>query len=358
MTKTIFPVDQVDTNADDVPDYPVYAGRASRQVLGAVLSGHTAGRPLGARSGVTPGTSKTSVTATAAHWTVQPMAGVLDVMVAVEAAAYWFAWDQAIVGNVNAADADDPRIDLLSIQVEDPVEDESELPSVFVVYSQGVADPDPVAPATPDQAMPLAWIRVPKATTGAPTVSWVAPFMAAAGGVTSCANAADYPANPYVGQLVDDVSLGRLLRFNAAGIWVPYIEGGFFRINRTTPLGGVDADGSRPVTWDGTPYSVGSAVSWPGGSGPLVATKAGEYEAKATSTFPVGTDFVGQYFEVNGVPFTSGRTALRQDSAHQIAINSVGDLTLSNGDAVQLVLFDADGAITAQPVTMSLKLEG
>jgi Ca2+-binding RTX toxin-like protein len=60
--------------------------------------------------------------------------------------------------------------------------------------------------------MVLATIQVPISGGGSPTVIWTAPYTVAAGGVLPVP-AGVYPAGPYVGQYVDDATLG-LMRYN------------------------------------------------------------------------------------------------------------------------------------------------
>jgi hypothetical protein len=60
--------------------------------------------------------------------------------------------------------------------------------------------------------MVLATIQVPMSGGGSPTVIWTAPYTVGAGGVLPVP-AGVYPATPYVGQYVDDATLG-LLRWN------------------------------------------------------------------------------------------------------------------------------------------------
>lgn len=361
MVNTVFPANMVDTDADGVLDFPVYDGRAYRQALGVLLTGKTTVRPLGGRSGVTPGVPRNSVTATAATWTVKPMSGSIDKMTAAEAGAYFWSIDANVTGPVTAADSDNPRIDLLSILVQDPPEDGlSTRPTLSITYTIGDAGSG-AAPAAPDGAMGLANINVPRAGTGAPTVTWVAPYTAAAGGIIPIFGPDEYPGDPYDGQFIVDTVARQPKRYDkTSGMWVPYVEAGMFRVNRTTALANCDSDGVRPTIWDAAPYVVGSAVTWPGGSGPLVAQRDGSFMWKATTTFPASTDHdhVGQYVEVNGVAFSSGRQTADLNGSHQTTVNSTGDLTLHTGDSVQLVLFDADATISVNPVTMSLKYDG
>ena len=142
--------------ADAVTGAPSYTGRALRETLAPMLAGATAARPLGARSGVRPGTSTTTVTATSTVWTVGPLAGVMDVQTASEAGPYLFACNAAQTGAVSAAHATLPRIDIVYIRLDDPAEsDGTATPLVVAGYLAGTAAASPAAPAAPARCMVL-----------------------------------------------------------------------------------------------------------------------------------------------------------------------------------------------------------
>lgn len=177
MAVTVWPVNAV-TGA------PAYSGRMYRQIHSAILTGATAARPLGARSGVRPGTPTTTVTATSTVWTVKPHSGIIDAQTAVEAGPYWYAIDANVTGAVTAAHATLPRKDIVYIRIDDPAEsDGSSVPVAAAGYLAGTAAGSPAAPATPARSMVLAEINVPASGGGSPTVTFTAPVLAAAGGI-------------------------------------------------------------------------------------------------------------------------------------------------------------------------------
>jgi hypothetical protein len=178
MTIRVWPVDAVN-------GAPVYAGRGLRQMgVSVFLAGATPVRPLGALSGVRPGTSQSTVSVTSQTvWACATVAGVMDVEAANEAGAYSFASDQVVTGAISAANASNPRVDLIYAQLSDPAEsDGSVTPSVQILYLAGNPAANPQAPATPARSLALAVLNVPKSGGGVPTASWVAPTLAAAGG--------------------------------------------------------------------------------------------------------------------------------------------------------------------------------
>lgn len=202
--------------ADAVSGAPSYTGQNVRDVQSAFLGGASSSRPLGCRSGVRPGTPSSTVTATSTTWTVKSHAGVVDAEVAASAGPYLYALDANTSGAMTAADGTNPRIDLISVQISDPAEsDGSSTPSAAIVYTTGVPAATPTAPATPARSLTLAQINVPKSGGGSPSVSWVAPNLNAPGGIVAAAGSSAYPATPYVGQYVDDASLG-LMRWDGS----------------------------------------------------------------------------------------------------------------------------------------------
>lgn len=210
--------------ADAVTGAPSYTGRALRQTAHGVVAGKTATRPLGGRTGVWPGTPNTTVSVSAPTITTAPHGGVLDVEANAAAGPYVYSIDANDTKTLTAADATNPRIDIISIQMDDPAEgDGTANPQARVVYTTGTAASSPVAPATPVRAFTIAQINVPKVGAGSPSVTWVAPYTSAAGGIIPVSGSAQYPATPYQGQYVDDATLG-LVRYNGS-TWTSQTDG-------------------------------------------------------------------------------------------------------------------------------------
>ncbi|TFD09828.1 hypothetical protein E3T26_14465 [Cryobacterium sp. TMT1-21] len=212
MVDTLHPV-------DSIANVPLFNGRQLRQLNAVAFGGATAARPLGGRSGVRPGTSVNTVTATATTWTCGPFAGAADVEAAAEAGLVSFALDAAASGAIAAANASYPRSDLVYVQIDIPVEDGSAVPVVTRKYVAGpTVSSTPSDPPLPvSRAYAIARINVPIAGGGSPTVTWIAPYAVAAGGVLPVPSSASYPASPFVGQVVDDAALGVQLRWGGSG---------------------------------------------------------------------------------------------------------------------------------------------
>ncbi|WP_226654934.1 hypothetical protein [Leifsonia sp. LS1] len=107
-----------------------------------------------------------------------------DVEAAAEASGYPFSFDAVKTGAMTPADGSLPRIDILYVQIDDPAEgDASTVPAVSLVYRAGVAGSSTPPSPLVTRAFVIAQINVPKSGTGSPTVTWVAPYTAGAGGV-------------------------------------------------------------------------------------------------------------------------------------------------------------------------------
>jgi hypothetical protein len=133
---------------------------------------------------------------------------MLDVEAAAEASCYAYSFDTAQTGAVNAAHASLARIDTLCVQLFDPAEsDGSTVPSVAIVYTAGSAGSG-VAPADPPQSIRMYQINVPAAGT-APTVSFVGPRLAAAGGRVLVRNQAERDSLVTSGYAYDGLAVYR-----------------------------------------------------------------------------------------------------------------------------------------------------
>ncbi|QCB93292.1 hypothetical protein [Cellulomonas shaoxiangyii] len=129
---------------------------------------------------------------------MRPHAGVLDVLPAAESGPYGYAIDANVTGTVTAANASNPRRDIVYVELVDPAEGTGgTTPGVTPKYLAGTAAATPVAPATPARSMLLAEINVPAAGGGNPTVTWRAPVAVAAGGIVPVRTTAERDAVTY-----------------------------------------------------------------------------------------------------------------------------------------------------------------
>lgn len=179
MTTIVLPLDAASGT-------PTFSAQQTRQAFSAFLGPAPSGRPLGAISGVRPGTPSTTVTVTGTTWSCAAHSGVLDVEASAAAGPYLYATDGSDSGSVTAADGTNPRIDIVYVQVSDNVQDSSGSEGGVVGYLAGTAAATPTAPGAPPRSMVIANISVPKLGGGNPSVSWVAPtFGVSSSGWTS-----------------------------------------------------------------------------------------------------------------------------------------------------------------------------
>jgi len=190
-----------------------------RNDLSSLVFGATSTRPTGARSGVRFGTPLTTVSLSGFNGTIKPHAGVMDVQTSATAGPYFYAVTANELFTVSAAHATLPRVDIVTIRVNDNVEDASGLESVTAHYKAGTAAASPVAP-TPDttREMVITTIAVPASGGGNPVASWVAPYVVAAGGIIPVRNVTEraalytaYPATTDCPVIVWQIDIKRLL---------------------------------------------------------------------------------------------------------------------------------------------------
>lgn len=215
MTNTVYPTDAVAGS-------PSYSGRKLRQTIAALAAGGRPARPLGGLSGIRPNSGVIG-SATATTWTVTPHAGQLDLEAAAEAGVYLYAVDANVTGAVTAADANNPRVDIVYVRLSDPAEgDGTAAPGITVSYTQGVPAAAPVAPGAPTRALVLFTIAVPKVGGGAPSVTMACPEVGGAGAPIGVRSKAQRDAlTPFLGQVVRRLDAnGRLEAWNSTA-WVP-----------------------------------------------------------------------------------------------------------------------------------------
>jgi len=206
--------------ADAVSGAPSYTGRMLRNTQAPFLAGATAARPLGALSGVRPGTPSNTVAATSSVlYTVTPFAGIIDLETAAISGPYAFAFNANVTGAITAAGGT-PRQDAVYVQINDAAESDGTVgaPNIKIDYLAGTVNSGGtlVIAAVPPRSFVIAYINVPTSGGGSPTVTWAAPYAVAAGAVQPVPSAAGYPTSPYSGQYADDAAQGVLVRSSGA----------------------------------------------------------------------------------------------------------------------------------------------
>jgi hypothetical protein len=192
MTITAFPI-----NASG--GTPSYASQSFRQALTALLSPGSGG--LQVQAGVRPG-GGLAVSVAGSTITITAGAGVIQGGSSTTQGPYLFYSDASVTRTLTAANATNPRVDVVYARVRDTDADASGARDGDVLYLAGTPAASPATPTPPDPSyIVLATISVPKSGSGSPAVSTATrAYTAAAGGVTVGSVA---PGAPYTGQLWD-----------------------------------------------------------------------------------------------------------------------------------------------------------
>jgi hypothetical protein len=190
----------------------------------AAVHGGGSGRQLGGRSGFRTGTPSTVLSATSTTWTLGPCAAMLDPGAQVHQGMYGWSSDANIAGSVTAADATNPRKDIVYIQVNDSDMDTSGAKSAPVLYLAGTPGTTPSAPALPARSFLVGTISVPIAGGGSPTVVRNPAVYVAAGGRLPISSQAERDAvSPFTGfeilrtDLTQATPAGTVERYNGSG---------------------------------------------------------------------------------------------------------------------------------------------
>jgi hypothetical protein len=299
----------IDANAG-APSFPA----AQHRVALSALQNGRADRPLSANSGIKPNADPT-VTVTATQWTVTPFAAVVDPLTGAATGPFLCAFTANKTGSINAADATNPRIDRLDLQVPDDPAGASPLAPV-IVYTVGQPNATPSAPAAPVRSTPLGTISVPKAGSGSPSFTATWNYCAAAGAITLARNSAGYPASPYVGQYVHDKATDQLLRWTGTA-WA---------MTRGTIFVASDSSAYPASPYTGqTVYDIALAtlVCWNGTA--WRRPKGIAYEGSFAGT----SDASGYLIVTHGLPFTPSRVDVMAPAVY-------GGTTLIAGGADQV----------------------
>lgn len=224
------------------------------------------GRLVGARQGVRPGGVSALVTLAGSTITVNPMVGLVDPGLSSTSGPYWFVVPSAenpLNGPLQAADATNPRIDIVVARVYDDDEDASGLRLGRTEYIAGTAAPAPSAPAIPSGAFRLATINVPASGGGSAAVTVDCPYTVAAGGILPVRTQAARDAlHPYSGMVVWRIDKGWLEQYTGTR-WLPADARALSAADLTSLIGS-PADGDRAYRTDlhAPLYYHGGMATW------------------------------------------------------------------------------------------------
>lgn len=192
---------------------PEYNAREYRRGLAGLLV--PGPDRFGAREGLRPGHVPVSLSGTT--WTVHDLTGVVYPGITSQAGPYLVQHPEES-GSLDPASADD-RIDALDLQIQDHDEDASGERRTRVVYVVGTPDPSPSEPALTDNALRLATVLVP-ADGSSPTLTVVAPWTVATGGIIPVRDASELPTSGlYDGLIAYDQDTHEVLA-REDGSWV------------------------------------------------------------------------------------------------------------------------------------------
>lgn len=278
--------------ADAVAGSPTFTSLNGRNAFAAAMAGATASKPLGGISGVRPGTPASTVTATSTTWTAQPFAGYVELEASGTNSGYFFAFGGVTTGAVTAAGGS-ARTDIVWVQIADPNTSDGSTgaPRMIIDYTANTTTP-------PARAFVIAQINVPASGGGAPTVTWVAPYTVAAGGILPVP-AGSYPASPYMGQYVDDPTRG-LLRYDGTA-WGKPVPAAAYAQAAGTVSSAANTTGANAITFPASRFS----------QPPIVVVTLDGYAANAValvtnvtaSGCSINTYNVSTGANTSGVPF-------------------------------------------------------
>lgn len=199
------------------PDGVPVSAQRFRQA-NAALYGGGSGRRLGGRSGFRVDTPSNVLTATSTTWTLGPCAAQIDPGATTHQGMYGWSSDANVTGPVTAADATNPRKDIVYIQINDSTAgDGSGAVNADVKYLAGTPGTSPSAPTLPARSFLVGTISVPVAGGGSPTVVLNPARFAAAGGTLPVSSQTEMSAlTPYVGMEVYRTDLDLICRYNGA----------------------------------------------------------------------------------------------------------------------------------------------
>jgi hypothetical protein len=161
---------------------PAYSAAELRRLL-ALATAYN-GRNLGGTPGVRPGGNQLNVSLAGSTITVETgLALVEDSGFTSTRGPYWVAVETAATLDLDAADATNPRKDIVYLRVYDDDEDSSGDRQAIPEYLAGTAAPSPAEPSLPDGSIKLATIDVPASGGGSPVVTMNFAYTVANGGI-------------------------------------------------------------------------------------------------------------------------------------------------------------------------------
>jgi hypothetical protein len=198
---------------------PAYAANELRRAMATLLSQSGEADRFGAREGVHPAGSA-GVTISGMTITVQHLKAVVYPGLTTLSGPY-IVQLQSGTHAVTAADATNPRKDIVALQIQDHDEDSSGQRRAQSVYVAGTPAPSPVEPALPSNSFRLATVDVP-AGSSTPTLTYNAPLTVAVGGIVPVRTDSELPGGSsglYDGAARWNQALNELQIHNGGSTW-------------------------------------------------------------------------------------------------------------------------------------------
>lgn len=315
---------------------PAYNAQQFRESMAGLITPGAAG--LQVAPGVRPGTGL-AVSVVTSTITVTPGCAVVQGASSAVQGPYLAALDANWTQALTAADATNPRVDLVYLRVRDTDADGSGQRDCAPVYVAGTPAGSPVTPSIPGgtTGIILATISVPKVGAGSPTVSTATrQITVASGGIFPAATA---PASPYTGQYWDDGT--QLRRWNGSAWqtygpvanWTSYspVWAGLTALGASTSHGRMRTDGNRVeivavLEW-GTGSSLGTgalSVSLPVAAAALVGQGLMGWQGEGKFRESTSSTWHPMCIDVEAGASVAAVNALRPSDIAQVSPGSLG----------------------------------
>lgn len=297
------------------PDGVAVTAQQERQARAAGHGGGS-GRQLGGRSGFRVGTPSTVLAATGTTWTLGPCAAMLDPGASTHQGMYGWSSDANVTGAVTAADATNPRKDIVYIQVNDSsAGDGSGAVTANVLYLAGTPGVTPSAPTLPVRSFLVGTISVPVAGGGSPTVALNPARYVAAGAPLPVSSVTERDAlTKYDGLIVQRLDLpGRPTQTHEGAAWGALVGARqYAELVSTAPF---DIFGSNQL-WDVGPLTVDSSSSVNASFVNTTAAPSGAFNITEDGVYSITSNTIG-----NGSP-GNGWVSMRRGASEIIVTGS------------------------------------
>lgn len=331
------------------PDGVAITAQRFRQAR-AALYGGGANRRLGGRSGFRVDTPSNVLTATSTTWTLGPCAAMIDPGASTHQGMYGWSSDANETGSVTAADATNPRKDIVYIQINDSTAgDGSGAVTAEVEYLAGTPAATPSAPALPARSFLVGTISVPVSGGGSPTVVLNPDRFVAAGARLPIESQAKRDAlTPYLGMEILRTDLTQVDASGTVERWNGTRWDHFGHIEWTTGGSGLSSGSAFNLgiftQVSGKTTQATSFVTSVSGGG-LQFTDAGDYQVDVVQEWSASVGSGRAFISIEDVVGTSSNIAFGRapfgngEDTASLSIN----LTVTAGQIIYPKVFQTSG---------------